>query len=62
MLCVYLDRARTVLLSINRYERKKNINLAIEALAKLKAKVVTEDWASLHLVIAGIRCHNQRGL
>jgi alpha-1,3/alpha-1,6-mannosyltransferase len=42
-----------VLLSINRYERKKNVALALEALALLRAQLAPTRFASLRLVIAG---------
>ncbi|XP_065201972.1 alpha-1,3/1,6-mannosyltransferase ALG2 [Planococcus citri] len=40
-------------LSINRYERKKNLNLAIEAFAQLKHKVSSEQWSNFKLVVTG---------
>lgn len=40
-------------LSINRYERKKNIALAIEAFADLKHKLSLEQWSKFKLVVAG---------
>ncbi|KAL5292382.1 ALG2 family protein [Megaselia abdita] len=42
-----------VYLSMNRYERKKNHGLAIEALHKLKTTLSRKDWSSCYLVIAG---------
>lgn len=44
---------KILLLSINRYERKKNIALALEALAMLRAQLAPEDFAKVRLVIAG---------
>jgi alpha-1,3/alpha-1,6-mannosyltransferase len=55
VMCCMRGRAKTVLLSINRYERKKNVGLAIEALACLKAMLAAEEWSSLQLVIAGVQ-------
>ena len=45
--------AKYVFLSINRFERKKNLQLALEALVKLQSKVSEEEWKSIHLVMAG---------
>jgi alpha-1,3/alpha-1,6-mannosyltransferase len=41
------------LLSINRYERKKNLRLAIDALALLRERVASEVFARVRLIIAG---------
>ncbi|XP_059473281.1 alpha-1,3/1,6-mannosyltransferase ALG2 [Neocloeon triangulifer] len=50
---VTLPDDAVVFLSINRYERKKNLGLAILALAHLR-KVLDEDtFAKVHLVMAG---------
>lgn len=46
-------RDPNLLVSLNRFERKKNIALAIRALAHLKTIVTTEVFAPLRLVIAG---------
>ena len=64
--CVFLDELITigsdptpaeanaiVLLSINRFERKKNIALAVEALVELRALVPAETYARVKLVLAG---------
>lgn len=40
-------------ISINRYERKKNILLAINALPLLKNKLTIDEWNQVHLIIAG---------
>ncbi|XP_077981330.1 alpha-1,3/1,6-mannosyltransferase ALG2-like [Glandiceps talaboti] len=40
-------------LSINRYERKKNLGLAIEALGELKENVSESDFKKVHLIMAG---------
>ncbi|CAK4139444.1 unnamed protein product [Aphanomyces euteiches] len=39
--------------SLNRFERKKNIALAVHALAWLKQQVPDSTFASIHLVLAG---------
>ncbi|XP_046686184.1 LOW QUALITY PROTEIN: alpha-1,3/1,6-mannosyltransferase ALG2-like [Homalodisca vitripennis] len=44
---------RFIFLSINRYERKKNILLAITALSLLKTKLSEKDWDRVYLIIAG---------
>jgi glycosyltransferase involved in cell wall biosynthesis len=47
--------AKIVFLSINRYERKKNLMLALEAMAELKTTLVAHrnTWDAVHLVLAG---------
>lgn len=42
-----------VFLSINRYERKKNLQLALRALEHLKHILCEEDWNRVHLIMAG---------
>ncbi|XP_068092588.1 alpha-1,3/1,6-mannosyltransferase ALG2 [Hyperolius riggenbachi] len=42
-----------IFLSINRYERKKNLNLALESLCVLRDKLSTVDWENIHLILAG---------
>uniref|UniRef100_A0A4W2H9T7 Alpha-1,3/1,6-mannosyltransferase ALG2 n=1 Tax=Bos indicus x Bos taurus TaxID=30522 RepID=A0A4W2H9T7_BOBOX len=42
-----------IFLSINRYERKKNLTLAVEALVKLRGRLTSQDWDKVHLIIAG---------
>ncbi|KZC13576.1 PREDICTED: alpha-1,3/1,6-mannosyltransferase ALG2 [Dufourea novaeangliae] len=42
-----------ILLSINRYERKKNLGLAIEALAELKKYLTDDEYKTVHLIMAG---------
>lgn len=42
-----------VLLSINRYERKKNLGLAIEALAELKKHLTEKEYEKVYLIMAG---------
>lgn len=42
-----------VLLSINRYERKKNLPLALKAFKLLERIVTRQEWDRLHLVLAG---------
>lgn len=41
------------LLSINRYERKKNLALALKSLHTLKSILTIDEWDKLHLVMAG---------
>uniref|UniRef100_A0A8D2JQA7 Alpha-1,3/1,6-mannosyltransferase ALG2 n=1 Tax=Sciurus vulgaris TaxID=55149 RepID=A0A8D2JQA7_SCIVU len=40
-------------LSINRYERKKNLTLALQALVQLRARLTSQDWERVHLIMAG---------
>uniref|UniRef100_A0AAQ6IS31 Alpha-1,3/1,6-mannosyltransferase ALG2 n=2 Tax=Anabas testudineus TaxID=64144 RepID=A0AAQ6IS31_ANATE len=40
-------------LSLNRYERKKNLGLALEALAALRSSLPQGQRAGIHLVVAG---------
>lgn len=42
-----------ILLSINRYERKKNLSLAIETLAYLKEYLTKQDYERVYLIMAG---------
>src|SRR5262249_14458832 len=44
---------KILLLSINRYERKKNVALALEALALLRSQLAPALFAVVRLVIAG---------
>ncbi|XP_055925224.1 alpha-1,3/1,6-mannosyltransferase ALG2-like [Argiope bruennichi] len=46
-------QATTIFLSLNRYERKKNIILAIDALDKLKRMLDPKEFSKVHLIIAG---------
>ncbi|XP_077125595.1 alpha-1,3/1,6-mannosyltransferase ALG2 isoform X1 [Ranitomeya variabilis] len=46
-------KRKIVFLSINRYERKKNHNLALESLCTLRDKVSLQDWEKVHLIVAG---------
>jgi len=53
---IQLSHVETLFLSINRYERKKNLNLAIEALKELyDANNLTDSKSrsSIHLIMAG---------
>ena len=45
--------AKCIFLSINRYERKKNLNVALEALDWLRNIVSDKEWKDVHLVMAG---------
>lgn len=47
------DDPTRMFLSINRYERKKNLNLAIESFAELRSRVTEDEFANLSLVMAG---------
>lgn len=47
------EMAKILLLSVNRYERKKNVALCVEALIFLKNTLPKEQFDKLHLVIAG---------
>ena len=47
------DAKDVLILSINRYERKKNLGLAVEALALVREQLPDEAFARLRLVIAG---------
>lgn len=40
-------------LSINRYERKKNLKLALDAMNELKKRLSATEWSHVHLVMAG---------
>lgn len=42
-----------ILLSINRYERKKNLDLAIQALAELEKYLNEEEYKKVYLIMAG---------
>lgn len=42
-----------LLLSINRYERKKNLALALNCLNDLRLNLGSEEWRKIHLVMAG---------
>lgn len=44
---------KTLFVSINRFERKKNLGLALEALAYLKTQLSSDRFADVHLVMAG---------
>ncbi|KAL8165795.1 UNVERIFIED_CONTAM: Alpha-1,3-mannosyltransferase-like protein [Gekko kuhli] len=47
------DRKTFLFLSINRYERKKNLMLALEALHDLRGRLNAQEWREVHLVLAG---------
>jgi alpha-1,3/alpha-1,6-mannosyltransferase len=42
-----------IFLSINRYERKKNLKLALDAMSELKKHLSASEWSRVHLVMAG---------
>uniref|UniRef100_UPI00358EA0F0 alpha-1,3/1,6-mannosyltransferase ALG2 n=1 Tax=Myxine glutinosa TaxID=7769 RepID=UPI00358EA0F0 len=49
-----VPRGNTALfLSVNRYERKKALGLALEAVAELRDMLSPAEWAKVHLVQAG---------
>jgi alpha-1,3/alpha-1,6-mannosyltransferase len=48
-----LSDESVLFLSINRYERKKNLGLAVLAFAQLKKVLDEKDFAKVHLVMAG---------
>lgn len=48
-----LSEKSFVLLSINRYERKKNIELSMKALKELKGLLSESDWNLTSLIVAG---------
>jgi alpha-1,3/alpha-1,6-mannosyltransferase len=47
------DARGVLILSINRYERKKNLGLIVAALALLRERLPSDAFGSLRLVIAG---------
>ncbi|KAG9339405.1 hypothetical protein JZ751_023799 [Albula glossodonta] len=47
------EKKTWVFLSINRYERKKNLPLALRALNALRRRLTTDEWGKVHLVMAG---------
>jgi len=48
-----LKNINYLFLSINRYERKKNLNLALNALAELRKNISGPQWERTHLIMAG---------
>lgn len=42
-----------VFLSINRFERKKNLGLALRAMEVLEDVISDEEWSKVHLIVAG---------
>jgi len=53
MAAVRTEADTLTILSINRYEPKKNVRLAIEALALLRERISTEVFARVRLIVAG---------
>lgn len=51
--CIVPNRKKFLFLSINRYERKKNLMLALEALYYLRGRLNAQEWREVHLVLAG---------
>ena len=54
-------QAKTIFLSINRYERKKNLPLAIKAFAQLVGQLGEVDRSGVHLIMAGERRGREGG-
>ncbi|KAM6449368.1 alpha-1,3/1,6-mannosyltransferase ALG2 [Liasis olivaceus] len=46
-------RKKFLFLSINRYEKKKNLVLALKALHDLRGRLDAQNWSEVHLVLAG---------
>lgn len=42
-----------VFLSVNRFERKKNLPLALKAMEALETVISDEEWSRVHLIVAG---------
>jgi alpha-1,3/alpha-1,6-mannosyltransferase len=47
------NEKKYLFVSINRYERKKDLKLAINAIQSLKNKLTADQWKQCHLVMAG---------
>lgn len=47
------NNVKVIFLSINRYERKKNLALAINSMKTLKDSCTSEEWKKVHLIMAG---------
>uniref|UniRef100_A0A0K8TU77 Alpha-1,3/1,6-mannosyltransferase ALG2 n=1 Tax=Tabanus bromius TaxID=304241 RepID=A0A0K8TU77_TABBR len=52
-LSLLLPKEPFVFLSINRYERKKQLSIAIEAFSKLETLLNRSEWERCHLILAG---------
>jgi len=50
---IYQTRPKKLVISFNRFERKKNINLAVQAFAELGKTLPTAQFQELQLVVAG---------
>lgn len=50
---VPLGTDKFIFLSINRYERKKNLQLALRAFERLRHMTTEIDWSMMHLIMAG---------
>lgn len=50
---IAIGEDKFIFLSINRYERKKNLELALKSLEHLKHKLAPKDWERIHLIMAG---------
>ncbi|VDO29233.1 unnamed protein product [Haemonchus placei] len=47
------SKAKHIFLSLNRFEVKKNVKLAIEAFAALRLMLSEDEFSSCHLIVAG---------
>ena len=47
------ENGKIILLSINRFERKKNVGLAIKAMPQLKSRLSCELYERIQLIVAG---------
>ncbi|KAJ7313652.1 hypothetical protein JRQ81_005232 [Phrynocephalus forsythii] len=50
---IFPNRKKFLFLSINRYERKKDLELALKALHDLRGKLNAQEWSEVHMVLAG---------
>ncbi|KAE8597358.1 hypothetical protein XENTR_v10016438 [Xenopus tropicalis] len=46
-------KRQNIFLSINRFERKKNLHLALESMCKLRKRLSLLEWERVHLILAG---------
>jgi len=47
------SNVRALFVSLNRYERKKNVGLAIKAMGHLREQLQENFWNEVHLIVAG---------
>ncbi|KAG8442674.1 hypothetical protein GDO86_011460 [Hymenochirus boettgeri] len=50
---LFPEERKHIFLSINRFERKKNLNLALEAMCELRKQLNVLEWEGVHLILAG---------